>query len=86
MKPKTTFLFIIAGCLLITSCSKTDKRSSNNNEIVIAENDSLYSQILGEERHLFIHVPSQFNQSYPQIKYPVLYVLDPSSHFLSIVK
>jgi predicted alpha/beta superfamily hydrolase len=85
MKSKTNFLFILIAWLFFTSCSDTDQLPSNDNEIVIAKNDSLYSQILEEERHLFIHVPSEFNQSYPQVKYPVLYVLDPSSHFLSIV-
>lgn len=58
---------------------------NNSGEIMIAKQDSLFSEALKENRELFIHVPSEFNLSYPKIKYPVLYVLDPESHFLSIV-
>ncbi len=73
--------------LIITSCNqeKTPSPPSSDNEIIIAKRDSLYSTILGEQRNLYIHVPREFNLGYPETDYPVLFVLDAESHFLSIV-
>ena len=47
-------------------------------EIVIGKVDSLYSEILQEQRKIWIHIPEDFDKTK---KYPVIYVLDASQHF-----
>jgi uncharacterized protein len=47
--------------------------------------DSVYSTILQEQRDLLIYVPTELiERKDTSIHYPVLYVLDGSSHFLSV--
>ena len=50
-------------------------------QIVIGEVDSLYSNILQEQREIWIHVPEDFDKNK---QYPVIYVLDASQHFYVI--
>ncbi len=45
-----------------------------NEDIIIGKHKKLYSEILNEERSLFIHLPQDYDKS--EEKYPVLYVLD----------
>ena len=47
-------------------------------EIVIGTIDSLYSEILQEQREIWIQVPNDDDASK---KYPIIYVLDASQHF-----
>ncbi|WP_239021915.1 alpha/beta hydrolase [Pontimicrobium aquaticum] len=47
-------------------------------QIVIGEVDSLYSNILKEQRKIWIHLPEDFDNSE---KYPVIYILDASQLF-----
>lgn len=55
------------------------------NQIVIGQIDSLYSNILGESRKLWVHIPeSSKENSSNKLNYPVLYVLDGPSHFSAI--
>lgn len=67
---------------LIISCVffKIEAQSNQNPEgqIVIGKVDSLYSEILKEQREIWIHVPQDLDSTK---HYPVIYVLDPSQHF-----
>ena len=54
-----------------------------NNTIVIGHIDTTYSEILGEERALWIHTPEGSLDSSFQGKFPVLYLLDGDAHFHS---
>lgn len=47
-------------------------------QIVIGKVDSLYSEILQEQREIWIHIPEEFDNTK---QYPVIYVLDASQHF-----
>ena len=47
-------------------------------QIVIGKVDSLYSEILQEQREIWIHIPEDFDNTK---QYPVIYVLDASQHF-----
>jgi len=51
---------------------------NDNKQIVIGKVDSLYSEVLQEQREIWIHVPEDFDKS---IQYPVIYLLDASEHF-----
>lgn len=47
--------------------------------------DSVYSTILKEQRQLLIYVPTELiERKDSSLRYPVLYVLDGASHFLSV--
>jgi predicted alpha/beta superfamily hydrolase len=74
----TAFLFVL---VVLLSCK--DKKDTR---FVIGTTDSLYSDILKEERRLLIYVPGQSNGSATDTskRYPVLYLLDGDSHFHSV--
>lgn len=60
---------------------------SQRNDVVlkIGKRDSIYSEILGETRHYWVHLPSSYyDRSIQPIEYPVLYILDGNIHFHSM--
>jgi predicted alpha/beta superfamily hydrolase len=69
-------LFITALFSIIYLSAFSQKK---DDRIVIGRVDTLYSRILGEKRTLLIHVPSGNKDE----RYPVLYLLDGESHFIS---
>lgn len=82
---KTYFLLLVI-ILFISGCSKNESISAvaiPENNIVIGNIDSLYSESLQEWRKIWIHVPASFNSSEAS-KYPVLYLLDGDAHFYSV--
>jgi predicted alpha/beta superfamily hydrolase len=52
---------------------------AQSNNIVIGRIDSVYSDILQENREIWVHVPNSGD------KFPVVYLLDGSGHFRSVV-
>jgi len=57
-----------------------------DNKIFIGAIDSIHSSILNEERKLWIYVPhSGSSNQYSQQQYPVIYLLDGSSNFYSVM-
>ncbi|UZR98293.1 alpha/beta hydrolase [Chondrinema litorale] len=53
--------------------------------IVIGEKYTIYSNVLGEERAVWIYLPSDYNNdTYAPRKYPIMYFLDGDSHFHSL--
>ena len=60
--------------------------AQKDNKIVIGEVDSVYSNILGEQRKIWVYSPAmhpEMNDSAD--RYPVIYLLDGDSHFESVV-
>ncbi len=51
--------------------------------IVIGERDSIYSNILGELRDIWVYVPE--SARVPGKKFPVVYLLDGDAHFYSVM-
>lgn len=49
-------------------------------EVVIGKIDSLYSEILNENRKILVHLPPNGSKNYP-----VIYLLDGDAHFTSVV-
>ncbi|MEP3389563.1 MAG: alpha/beta hydrolase-fold protein [Reichenbachiella sp.] len=74
--------------LSLTKCQNPEKSSAptpSDNQIVIGQIDSVYSNILGESRKIWVHLPtSAKNELFGEQKYPVLYLLDGSAHFHSV--
>lgn len=62
----------------------TAAKSQNTNNISIGTVDKIYSNILKEERTLWIYNPGQTNRTNLQ-RYPVLYLLDGEDHFYATV-
>ena len=56
--------------------------AQKDNTVTIGKIDSLQSKILGEQRKVWVYVPSG---AAPQQKYPVVYLLDGDAHFYSVV-
>lgn len=73
---KKLFLFLCV-CSISFSIS-----GQNSNDIVIGKIDSINSEILKEQRNLWIHLPINYS---PEKKYPVVYLLDAEVQFYSVV-
>lgn len=84
---KNCFLLIIVAFTFL-NCQQKKKPTTlekQTNQIVIGQIDSIYSDILGESRKLWIHIPeSANNSSSNKTNYPVLYLLDGPAHFYSV--
>jgi predicted alpha/beta superfamily hydrolase len=58
---------------------------TDNNKIVIGKVDSVYSNILGEQRKVWVYVPAAFSVNHDTSnRYPVVYLLDGDAHFQSV--
>ncbi len=66
--------------LLILFMTGAFAANAQDNKIVIGTIDSVQSNILGEQRKIWVYVPDGANQ-----KYPVVYLLDGDAHFYSVV-
>ena len=80
---KSTFTLVIIAILAIgcNLTNKSDSELSNDNQIIIGHIDSLKSDILGETRKIWVHLPINYQEGK---KYPVLYLLDGNGHFHSV--
>jgi predicted alpha/beta superfamily hydrolase len=78
-------LFIIIAVTVLACQPKQEPTASN--KISIGTIDSLYSEALQEQRHVWVYVPENIGNGavYGKSTYPVLYLLDGDAHFLSVV-
>lgn len=83
---KNLVYFIIAGFLLAAcEAPKDPAETSDTGSIVIGQTDSLYSEILEENRNIWVHVPDEGPGGiYGKTTYPVLYLLDGPGHFHAV--
>lgn len=80
---KNIFILLVIG-LIVLGCDQTNKSDSevnNDNQITIGQIDSVKSDILGETRNIWVHLPTNYQEGK---RYPVLYLLDGSRHFYSV--
>ncbi|MFZ1558618.1 MAG: alpha/beta hydrolase-fold protein, partial [Saprospiraceae bacterium] len=78
MKNLILFLTFYLPATFTFSQGKVDKEN-----IVIGKIDSIQSNILGENRKIWVHVPDGGANS--KESFPVVYVLDGDGHFSSVV-
>jgi predicted alpha/beta superfamily hydrolase len=78
MKNLILFLTFYLPATFTFSQGKVDKEN-----IVIGKIDSIQSNILGENRKIWVHVPDGGANS--KERFPVVYVLDGDGHFSSVV-
>ncbi len=74
-------IIFLAFCLLATFTFSQGKVIAEN--IVIGKIDSVQSNILGEKRKIWVHVPDGAANS--KERFPVVYLLDGDGHFSSVV-
>ena len=74
-------ILLLAFCLLATLTFTQGKVEKEN--IVIGKIDSVQSNILGENRKIWVYVPDGAANS--KERFPVVYVLDGDGHFSSVV-
>lgn len=65
-------IFLVLGFSLLTYRFSTGQ--SKSDDIIIGKYDTIFSEVLNEERTLLVRAPKGFEHS--KIKYPTLYVLD----------
>src|SRR5690242_2118293 len=75
---------LLISCLF---CFFSPYAQNNNNKIVIGTVDSVYSQILGEQRKIWVYVPNSGddNSIFLQQHHQVVYLLDGDAHFYSVM-
>ncbi len=69
-------IFVLS--LGLSICAGAQERLSSSGQLVIGRVDSLYSNVLGEQRDIWIYLPDGIREGE---RYPVIYLLDPSAHF-----
>src|SRR4051812_32230438 len=73
------FLFMLATVITFAAAAQSD------NKIVIGKIDSVYSNILNEQRKVWIYTPDMTSGDHDSSRrYPVLYLLDGDAHFPSV--
>jgi predicted alpha/beta superfamily hydrolase len=81
-------LLIISVALCFFNCEtkkSSESKVSTDKNIVIGQKDVIYSNILEEDREIWVHLPeSTMDERFTSVKYPVLYLLDGASHFHSV--
>jgi predicted alpha/beta superfamily hydrolase len=78
MKKLHLILFLCFYCL--------NSNGQSDPLINIGKVDSIYSEILNEQRKVWVYVPnSDDNDIYLKTSYPVIYILDGDAHFLSVI-
>ncbi|HOY39193.1 MAG: alpha/beta hydrolase [Bacteroidales bacterium] len=84
-------IFLIIAMLLAFQTSRVVAQVVFNNnkpdsaDIVIGKRYVIHSEVLGEDREIYIHVPSEEVPDYDTVHYPVIYVFDGSTQFVSVV-
>ncbi|MFT6873024.1 MAG: putative alpha/beta superfamily hydrolase [Roseivirga sp.] len=76
------FLLISNILFLLQSGTFAQTLKVEENQIIIGNVDSLYSETLGEGRSIWVYVPRSAED--PGKKFPVLYLLDGDVHFYSV--
>lgn len=72
--------------LLVIATITCNLKAQDDNKIVIGKIDSVYSNILHEQRKVWVYTPDMTSGSHDSTqRYPVLYLLDGESHFQSVV-
>ncbi len=60
--------------------------AQQNNPVTIGSVDSIYSQILKEQRNFWVHLPASARDGlHPKKKFPVVYLLDGDKNFTWVV-
>lgn len=76
--------FALSG--LFISCGGSQASLASEESVTIGRIERIQSEILGEEREIWVHVPGSFYGMNQQIdNYPVLYLMDGEIHFKSTV-
>lgn len=84
---KTSCLTTLITLFLLPGINGLQAQTTQqDNKIVIGTIDSVYSNILNEQRKIWIYVPgSAINQIYTKQHYPVIYLLDGDGYFPPLV-
>jgi len=72
--------------LILLGISSFFATAQSDNKVIIGIIDSIHSQILGEQRKIWVYVPNNGPGGiYAKKRYPVVYLLDGDAHFYSVV-
>jgi len=92
MRRNTLLLILLITLLPFFFSCKTNTDSSSqignniDDQLSLASIERISSKILGEEREVWVHVPSEFyGMDTTDVKFPVIYIVDADGHFLPLV-
>ncbi|MBT1698736.1 prolyl oligopeptidase family serine peptidase [Fulvivirgaceae bacterium PWU4] len=77
-------MIVLVLAIVITACRE---KSSDKPDIVLGKKEKIHSEILQEDREIWVHVPDEYDEQGDGSgkQYPVLYLLDGDAHFYSVV-
>jgi len=75
---------LLYSILFISSLFTAGAQTVKNGNLTIGKVDSIPSEILNENRKIWIYLPSAAGKNTGQKHYPILYLLDAESHFTSV--
>jgi len=83
---KLLLLTVVCFSLLQCEAKKNSEITiDTDSEIVLGHKEIIYSEVLNEDREVWIHMPaSYYDTLYTKTKYPVLYLLDGPEHFYAV--
>lgn len=91
MRNNTLVMYILITQLLVFFSCKTNTTdearfiSDTDHQLSLATIELIDSDILGEEREVWVHVPSEFyGMDTTDVRFPVIYVVDADGHFLPL--
>lgn len=87
MPRANSFVLLFLLILCLTNCEQAplDDRE-NSSTLALANIETISSEILGEDREVWVHVPDEFyGMDTTDITFPVIYVVDADGHFLPLV-
>lgn len=77
--------FVSCGSKVENTNTTINTVQQDTTSIVIGNKHIIHSEVLGEDREIFIHVPKQDQSDFDTVSYPVVYLFDGFEHFQAIV-
>lgn len=80
---RSTFKTISATILIVLALVSCRQEKSSDNAVSIGKIETIRSELLDEDRTVWVHVPD--GERTDSTRYPVLYLMDGGAHFKSVV-
>lgn len=78
-------MLIVSWVNMVANNIVSKNINKDTTSIVIGKTYIIHSEVLGEDREIYIHVPEEELSDYDTVHYPVVYLFDCSAYFQSIV-
>ena len=87
MSKVSLFVISLFGLILLINCKESPNSGVENNaEVPLAKVEIISSEILREDREVWVYTPPEFyGMDTTDVRFPVIYMVDADGHFLPLV-